>query len=390
MDNKDNLFNEMNDPFEDIFKIFKKKEEEEKKVDENSSPKKEDVKSDIDEHPIFKNKEALEELRRKEEAKLRPGEDPFDAAFRIFDPEGKRKVEMPKPAPNRSEYKVPNYDDTIDLHKEDSDVSIELNTKIDGDSKKAVEFFGSFEDDLGKDSSYDRIRDNSVNNNGLKNNFSRKKKEMNPVLKGLITASVALSLAIGAGIFVVKSVDNFIDNKIIDRYGNFYVQRYSGYDYENVFYSDSNQMNEHVNAAIEFYDNMKDYSPQYRGLSIYQTYNSVKTNNRLQVMDGFLDALKLKNIKNDSIMISMSNYQCFLEYALSVVEKYEGDKISKYDKVIEEYLEMREKYPGEQPYAHLRDSSKKDVEKLMEQYRECSDELLVEFINMEKSGGHRR
>lgn len=393
--NNENLFNQYDDPFARMMEIFEVKEENKKSDNEtigNLSGNKTEEKEDFS-NIVFKNKEALREIEQKrknqELAALREGEDQFDRMIRILNPEGK-KIETPKPVHNKNEYGVPVIDDEKPIEYEKSSVNVDLfSIGRNGDSDKVLEYFGysrTKEEDV-----YDRIKNNStgVNDKVSTYGYSKSKRKMSPALKGLIGVATAVMLIVGVK-GMVKSVDNHFDNMMIDQYGIATISSISHYDYDNVFTSDSGQMSEHVQAAQEFYDNTGDYLPQYRTLSIYQTYKNVKTNNRLQMMDYFLNALKYESVGNSTLGIQISRYDCFLDYALSVVEQYEGKEITKYDSVIEKYKEVRDKYPGEQPYQHLNDFNQNDIEELMEKYRECSNNLYEEFIHMERSGGPRR
>jgi len=121
----------------------------------------------------------------------------------------------------------------------------------------------------------------------------------------------------------------------------------------------------------------------FQYLGFYQAYRSVKQD-RLYIMDNMLAEIR-KDVRNNSsykkIYGSIMHNGCYLDFMYDRLYEmgFEEIKDDKYQNLLDDYVELKNKHPYENVVKYLSPSQERLLEKIRDKYVELSEEQLVQL-----------
>lgn len=221
-----------------------------------------------------------------------------------------------------------------------------------------------------------RMKEQSVvNGNSLDKFKVRRGKEK--VNKVVITLAVLGTLVASTYGVVHSSYNTYMSNQAIST-----VREWDGYSYSNIFTLHTDAFNTTAKNVVDTYDDyLRFENDNYKYLGFYRAYVSVKAD-RLYIMDNMLKVIKEDDSVNGRLLKGeLRTTSCYLEFMYDRLVEMGYNDINEddFNRLLNEYLQVRNDHRYEEPVQYLSKKHKKMVEKIRDKYIEYSEKYLVEF-----------
>lgn len=275
------------------------------------------------------------------------------------------------------------YDELIDNGYSDTDIlgGRVNNYIINLCYKYNYDVFKPKNNDYVKSNSIDRnlMKKQSVINNSTPNKFRvyPDRKKINRMLATLLVVGTLVGSASG---LIYNTYNKYNYNKAIST-----VNEWEGYDYSNIYTIYTDAYKPTAKNVVDKYDDYASFeNDDYEYLGFYRAYSSVKQD-RLYIMDNMLKFVKSDDSENGKqIKEDLKTTSCYLEFMYDrlIDMGYTGIDKRDFNKLLDEYLKVKNEHRGSEAVQYLSSKSKRLVEKIRDKYIEYSEKYLEEFGNM--------